>query len=88
MRKCLTNEQRKGGIGQGELRRAKSEFAHVYGSGLAARRELAGISQTELADRIGVRQTQVSRWEIGEAIPSLFFARRIKAVLAEATKSL
>lgn len=37
----------------------------------------AGITQTELARRIGSKQTVISRLETGRQLPSLSFLRRI-----------
>ena len=34
-------------------------------------REAAGLTQTELAARVGVKQCSLSAWEIGTAAPSL-----------------
>lgn len=34
-------------------------------------RQEAGLSQTDLADLIGVRQQQLARWELGQAEPRL-----------------
>lgn len=34
-------------------------------------RKSAGITQNELAARIGVRQKDISRWETGERTPSI-----------------
>jgi transcriptional regulator with XRE-family HTH domain len=36
---------------------------------VSVRREEVGLSQKELADRLGVSQQTVSRWESGTAIP-------------------
>lgn len=34
-------------------------------------REMAGMSQTDLAARLGVKPCTVSRWESGEKVPEL-----------------
>lgn len=38
---------------------------------LIALRKKAGLSQAELAERIGVSRQAVSRWEVGDAVPSV-----------------
>lgn len=47
-------------------------------------RKQAGLSQAELADRIGVHQVSVSRWETGLNDPSLEHLRRYIEVCASA----
>lgn len=47
-------------------------------------RMAAGLSQTELARRIGVSQGAVSQWERGKAQPSDVARRRMAAVLGAA----
>lgn len=48
-------------------------------------RKAAGITQTELAAIIGVRQKDISRWENGERTPSLeSFAGICKALKVSA----
>lgn len=44
---------------------------------IRARRQLAGWSQSQLADRLDVESMQVSRWERGESTPSLPSLRRL-----------
>lgn len=41
------------------------------GSIIAAKRKEKGLTQTELAERMGVNQIQVSRWENGKHLPTL-----------------
>jgi transcriptional regulator with XRE-family HTH domain len=41
----------------------------LFDQAIAVRREELGLSQTELAERLGVSQQTVSRWEAGRAIP-------------------
>lgn len=41
------------------------------GQGIADRRKQMGLSQEELARKIGVTRQAVSRWEIGSALPSV-----------------
>ncbi len=54
--------------------------ARQFGRRLRELREAAGLSQKELADRMGVQQTAVSWWERGRREPS--FGNAVK--LAEA----
>lgn len=41
------------------------------GKGIAARRKQAGLSQEELAQRLGLTRQAVSRWESGAALPTV-----------------
>ena len=34
-------------------------------------REVAGISQRDLANRLGIRQAAVAQWETGKSMPTL-----------------
>lgn len=44
-------------------------------------REAVGLTQAELARRVGVQSTQVSRWERGTATPSARHVRRLARAL-------
>lgn len=46
-----------------------SERQRKWGERLRKRRELCGLSQTELATKVGVGQAAVSKWEKGYASP-------------------
>lgn len=48
---------------------------------LAARRKAAGYSQEQLAERLGVDRSTVTRWETGETQPQPWFRRRIAQAL-------
>lgn len=50
-------------------------------SKIRAFRKGAGLSQTELADALGLDQTTVSAWESGKAEPTLFNLRRLADIL-------
>jgi DNA-binding XRE family transcriptional regulator len=43
-------------------------------------REVTGLSQKALADRIGVDSTWLSHWESGDTLPNLISAIRISAI--------
>lgn len=49
--------------------------------GLQARRTAAGLSQEELARRIGCDRTSVTKWETGMAYPAADKLPKIAAVL-------
>ncbi|NCC42920.1 MAG: XRE family transcriptional regulator [Clostridia bacterium] len=52
-------------------------------------RKAAGISQKELAERLGVYQKDISRWENGGHAPTLeMFAEICKALQASADEML
>lgn len=44
-------------------------------------REQKGLSQTELANRVGLKQTTISQYENGFRRPNLFIAKKIADVL-------
>ena len=48
---------------------------------IRALREAKGLSQTELAEALGVDQTTISAWENGKAEPTLFNLRRLADLL-------
>lgn len=48
---------------------------------IRARRNRLGMSQAELAERIGVNQTAVSQWERGVITPTLNKARKLAETL-------
>jgi transcriptional regulator with XRE-family HTH domain len=41
----------------------------LFGETLKLRREERGLDQSELAERLGVTQQSISRWEHGQALP-------------------
>lgn len=62
-----------------EYNRLQPEFALV-GAILQARRK-RGLTQKELAERIGSKQAVISRLESGKANPSLGFIKRLAQAL-------
>lgn len=52
-----------------------------WGEAIRERRVLLGMTQEELAAKVGTRQATVSRWERGERVPSHHFLPRIAAAL-------
>lgn len=59
------------------------------GENIKNARKAAGVSQKELAERLGVYQKDISRWENGERTPSLeVFARICKELNASADEIL
>ena len=59
------------------------------GENIRNARKAAGVSQKELAERLGAYQKDVSRWENGERTPSLeIFARMCKALNVSADELL
>jgi len=55
---------------------------------LRAARVLAGMTQLQLADRIGKKEIEVSRFETGRAQPDAEAKRRIAEVLGKPTFEL
>lgn len=61
----------------------------TIGEKLKQTRVDAGVSQVELAERIGVYQKDISRWENGERTPSVeAFAKICRALNASADELL
>lgn len=48
-----------------------------YREALKYQREQAGLSQHQLAEKVGISQGNISRWESGEAIPNIEFCIRL-----------
>lgn len=48
-----------------------------YGENLRYQREEKGISQRELAFKIGTSSQNISRWERGEVLPSIDFCVKL-----------
>lgn len=44
-----------------------------YGNALKYQREIAGLSQRELAKQTKLKQANISRWEKGEVLPNIDF---------------
>ena len=59
------------------------------GANIKRAREAAGITQTQLAERLEVRQIEISRWENNNRTPNvLTFGRICKAIGVSADKLL
>ncbi len=50
---------------------AEARLAAAIGAGVASRRRARGWDQSDLARRVGVGGSAVSRWEAGTRLPSL-----------------
>jgi transcriptional regulator with XRE-family HTH domain len=57
------------------------EFRRLLGPAIVQLRAIAGISQAELAEKIGRSEAAVSRWETGKATPSAWDLREIARVM-------
>lgn len=67
----------------------EAELAHDLGQMVYDRRTALGLSQTELADRCGMKQPQISRIEGGGTVPTIPLLRRLaRALDAELTIDL
>ena len=51
-------------------------------------REMAGWSQIEVADRLGIRQVTVSHWETGETTPSPYYCQRLSHLFGKTLDEL
>lgn len=58
------------------------ELAKQVGRAVAARRQIAGLTQAEVADRLGVGQEAMSRLERGTVMPTLVRLARLADILA------
>jgi len=61
---------------------------YEFGSRLKRYREASGLSQSEFAARIGVGNTRVSNWELGENRPDVDFLPLICEVLGVSPSDL
>lgn len=57
-------------------------------SNLKRLRQAGGLTQQELAARIGKREKDISRWELGRNVPDLSSVRRIAAALGVSVDDL
>lgn len=48
-----------------------------YGETLKYHREIAGLSQVELAKHVGTSHQNIGRWERGEVLPNIDFCVKI-----------
>ncbi len=55
---------------------------------LAQRRRAAGYSQEQLAERLGIERSTVSRWERGETEPQPWFRPKLADALAVSAEEL
>ena len=51
------------------------------GEKLRAAREAAGLTQTQLADKVGVQQRDISRWENGRREPGVLIVKKMAQAL-------
>ncbi|MDO4439182.1 MAG: helix-turn-helix transcriptional regulator [Eubacteriales bacterium] len=59
------------------------------GENIKLARKAAGLTQTELGEKIGVSQREISRWEINKIVPNvLIFAEICKALNASSDEIL
>ncbi len=54
--------------------------AFIIGSAIRQKREKMGLTQAELAEKIGVTDKAVSKWETGNGIPDIHIAKLIAEV--------
>ena len=68
--------------------RNRKVFRMADNKRMRAARVLAGMTQLQLADRIGKKEIEVSRFETGRAQPDAEAKRRIAEVLGKPTVEL
>ena len=52
----------------------------MFGENLLQMRKLRGMTQEEVADKVGVSRQAVGKWEAGETVPDLDMARKLAEV--------
>jgi ribosome-binding protein aMBF1 (putative translation factor) len=62
--------------------------AAQFGRNLAEARGWEGLSQTQLAQRIAKRQSDVARWELGERCPRLDYVVRLADAVSVQVRDL
>jgi transcriptional regulator with XRE-family HTH domain len=62
--------------------------AKRFGTVLKQLREKAGLNQSQLAERLGVDQASVSRWERGQGEPGVSMVKPLAAILGVSAESL
>lgn len=60
----------------------------TFGEVLKSQREAVGMTQTQLADAVGLKQSDISRWERDERIPRWEMIQRIADALGVSTEAL
>jgi len=59
-----------------------------FGTRLRSLRERAGMTQTQLAQRVGTDQSHISRWERNAAVPEISMVERLAAAFSVSTAEL
>ncbi len=63
------------------MKRTEALLDYGFGQNLRRAREEAGFTQAELADELGVRQKDISRWERNVQTPNVITFRKICIIL-------
>ncbi len=58
-----------------------SRIAHLLGAQVREHRQMRGLTQSQLAERVGVETETISRLERGSALPSLLKIEELAAAL-------
>ncbi len=66
-----------------EVRKAYDKLAHEYriAEAVIAKRQEKGLSQSELAEKVGTKQSAISRLESGSYNPSINFLEKVANAL-------
>ena len=67
---------------------AEATRAPERGSQVAQARKRAGLTQQQLAEKVGVNRVSIARVEAGSRAPSMALALRIAEVLEESVENL
>lgn len=70
------------------MKQEKDPKAVALGQRISAARAARGLTQDELAARVGSRGPQVSRWERGEVMPEIRYAAPLADALGTTTDAL
>ena len=59
------------------MARTMEELKTIIGENLVRLRRSAGMTQTQLADKLGYTDKAVSKWECGDAVPDIWVLTRV-----------
>ena len=60
----------------------------AFGDNLSKSRKKAGLSQEELAEKMGITRQTISKWETGASVPDVEELQRLCAALSASAEEL